>query len=208
MARSLLEQFYSNDKMNINPLKEGMYDGGTCPDCGAPMDDEGYHAQECPASKASKFAKGNSTFTNSGSEYKSRKPSFSKRQAILKSLLAKGMDIERASAWLDSKGIYENADDDMDSMDDIEDTPESIEKAKIKDFNEELDDVAYFLKNMAYEAEDRKNETRSQEAAYLWNDVRVKLENLMKSYEGMKKTEEAEEAFASPATDLNTPTTF
>jgi hypothetical protein len=39
-AKKLLE--------NIKVM-EGMYDGGTCPDCGAPLDDEGWHAQECPA---------------------------------------------------------------------------------------------------------------------------------------------------------------
>lgn len=76
-------------------LNEGMYDGARCPDCGGLLDDEGHHRKECPAKKRSE------PIRHGGS----------KKDAILRKLIGKGMTREKAIAWMQKKGLWESTDD-------------------------------------------------------------------------------------------------
>jgi hypothetical protein len=66
---------------------EGMYDGGICPDCGAPLDDEGWHNRECPARGggkrrryASRYTRPAPTPSNPDEAWKKYLPSFRSKE--------------------------------------------------------------------------------------------------------------------------------
>ena len=74
-----------------------------------------------------------------------------------------------------------------DPGEDEEDSPEELQRMKIEDWNNTVDDVEYFLRNAVFEIEDKMEMIRDQDEKLLWNDVKADLLGLQEKYKKMRK---------------------